>query len=254
MTNRYTFRKWKAGTPTPEHFVLVKAFNTIRERETFLITSLPVMRQKHTSTVWENEDMARTGWRVLPYGFGRDPANGDMILFDREYRAICSISGAGVVRIIPADNREWLAVDKVRFYSDGTTPPRYPETRRLVVDLVTRYRLGGELKRRAMLQRHGRLPGPNARAERDRPEWEEVLAHLTDGKGWFGFDTATGETLRIRPPKTAGRDWKPRPVNADDIDGITSWLKTKRMKAGRRDIARMVDVIGAARPLVYHPN
>jgi hypothetical protein len=253
MKTRYTFADWKAKRPIPDDFQLAKAFVMGNERDAFLLDSLPVVRNTSNRTVWEHKDMRGTGWRVLPYGFGH-ARDGNTILFDRDYRAVCEISKTGFVRIIPADSREWLALNKVRLYRDTTTPPRYPETRRLVSDLVKRYMIGGELKRRAMLQRHGHLPGPNARAERYRPEWEEVLARLTDGKGWFAFDTATGETLRLRPPVTAGDGWKPRPVNAEDIDGIASWLKSKRMKAGRRDIARMVDVIGADRPIVYRPE
>jgi len=255
MKTLYTFKDFTKNIPIPGNFTLCKAFRMDHERDMFLSAVLPATVERTGRNAWDHRDMRGTGWRVLPYGYGVDAANkGAIILFDREYRAICSISKEGKVTFIDAADREWEAVDKVWFYSDGSHPARHSECRRILNIIVQRYGLGWELKRRAVTERHGMLPGANDCGKRRRSDWAAALEAMTVGKRVFAFDTATGQTLRVRPPVTNVGGWKPRPVTLDDLRGISSWLNSKGMRAAKKDIERMVDVIGAGWPVTYLPD
>jgi hypothetical protein len=54
---------------------------------------------------------------------------------------------------------------------------------------------------------------------------------------------------------SAGDEWKPRPVNDDDISGIVRWLKSKgHFRAGKRNVIAAVNAIGARRGVVWLPD
>ncbi|MET3853041.1 hypothetical protein [Rhizobium sp. OAE497] len=200
---------------------------------------------------WEGADMRETGWRVLPYGFSV-LQDGSAIIFDREYRPICELSKAGVQLVDPTRQERWPG-SWLFLYDDGATPRYCAETRRLQRVIVDRLGLSAELKRRAILQRNGKLPKSGGRMPQDELDmsmpWARELEDVVSNTQAFAFDGRVGRVMRLRPPPTAGAGWTPRPVTREDHKSAKLWLRSKGYKnVSVKLIARVIDVLGATRP------
>ncbi|MFK0335393.1 hypothetical protein ACIQUB_30220 [Rhizobium sp. NPDC090275] len=252
MRTRYTFKDWRDGAAIPEDFKLCRAFGSKEERDALLLALLPG-KARTSPLSWEHEDMRVYGWRVLPYGFGTDD-EGNTILFDREYRGIASITTLGTVRVFALDWKQIKVKRAVMLYNDGSKPHEDGEARRLCLWIVQRYGLGGELRRRAALQRHGLLSCSFLNVALPSSDVFKAINRAIGSKRVLAFDVATGQTLRIRPPATAGSDWKPRPVNDADLAGVSLWLRSLGVRHSKKEVKSAVDAVGATVGVVWLPD
>jgi len=255
----YSYRDWKFGKPLPDAFKAHQATSKYgwsqTEIDKLVLSLLPGKAQTNGQAQWVDEDMRSGGWRVLPYGisFGKHGAT----VFDREYLPICSVNGAGV-RLLDVHSQDWRHGEVLYLYHDEATPRRNAETRRLCGLIVNRLGLASELKRRAVLERAGFLPRPLCILTNRPPfyqmPWAKALGDaITRGK-IFVYDMATGAAIRTRRPLATVGAWKHRPVTDGDLVGAGLWLKSQGLPASKKNIAAVIEVTAALRPVLYLPD
>ncbi|KAA0699977.1 hypothetical protein DTW90_11785 [Neorhizobium sp. P12A] len=255
-TMRYSFYDYVSGKPWPRGLKMVELGHRARWTEgqvdEMLRLALPGKSAGNRQAQWRDVEMRCNGWRVLPYCFGYED-DGRAIVFDREYRPICEIETSGYVRVLQMVNSGRRAGDKIFIYHDLTRPHESCTSRVLIERIVKRLGLAGELLRRATLERAGVLP-PSGHGRFNDPEfahpWGDQLARSLLNAGLFGFDVEAGETLRLRPKRGAATGFEPRPLDASDIDGAARWLKCKGHEANTRDVAAVIDIAAALRPVI----
>lgn len=95
-------------------------------------------------------------WHLCPYGEWIE-LSGLRVIFDRKYRPIARIWNDGVVEIVLPD--QYIAHIEERYFHSGFGWSPDAVTRKVVAEIVTKYRLAPELQRRRALMRRGeRLP------------------------------------------------------------------------------------------------
>jgi hypothetical protein len=109
-------------------------------------------------------------WHIFSYGEWIEPS-GAKVVFDRQYRPICRVHVDGPVEIVSPDT--WITFTAERFYHGGFGPRPDAETRSATLEIMLRYGLELELRRRRKAARGGTLPRwatrPIASEQRLRP-------------------------------------------------------------------------------------
>lgn len=94
-------------------------------------------------------------WWLCPYGEWTEH-DGSRVIFDRKYRPIVRARPDGSTTIVPSD--EFIEFVSERFLHGGfgCSPDRV--TRKIVTEIIERYDLTPELRRRLELLKRGELP------------------------------------------------------------------------------------------------
>lgn len=84
-------------------------------------------------------------WALCPYGKWTE-ADDSIVIFDRRYRPICRIKSDGQKEIVPSD--EYINFCTQRWFHRGIATYPDQETRKTISDLIEKYVIATELRRR----------------------------------------------------------------------------------------------------------
>lgn len=127
----YIYRNVEAST-------VVDAEGQLSEAETFI----RLIRRKSV-------------WWLCPYGWWQEDDD-SYVIFDRAYRPIFRVHLNGDAEIVRSD--EFIQYRTQRWLHRGFGSRPDDNTKCIVVDLIARYNLAPELRRRRELLRRGQLP------------------------------------------------------------------------------------------------
>ena len=95
-------------------------------------------------------------WWLCPYGQWTEH-DGSRVIFDRMYRPICRVKSDGRVDIVRSD--EFIRYSKQCWFHAGFGPSPSRKTREVVTEIIERYGLAPELRKRLDLVKRGdKLP------------------------------------------------------------------------------------------------
>ncbi|MBN9492935.1 hypothetical protein J0H33_06255 [bacterium] len=94
-------------------------------------------------------------WWLCPFGAWTE-RNGSGVIFDRAYRPIIRVMRGGATEIVPPD--EFISYRRQRYFHRGFGWSPDIETREIVTQIIAKYDLAPELRRRRDLLRRGELP------------------------------------------------------------------------------------------------
>lgn len=95
-------------------------------------------------------------WQIFPYGKFTE-GDGSEVIFDRQGRPICRVFANGSIEIVQPT--EWIYfVYEEWFYKSHNHPRNNHETRKILMGIIDKYDLKGELLLRRELEKQGLLP------------------------------------------------------------------------------------------------
>ena len=95
-------------------------------------------------------------WGIFPYGKFIQQ-DGSEVIFDRRYRPISRVFPNGNIEIVQPT--EWINFESQQwFYKSHNHPRNNHETRKILMGIIDKYDLKGELLLRRELEKQGLLP------------------------------------------------------------------------------------------------